>query len=108
MTQDTTSTLTVNPAPIPTPAIIWDNLPSWANYVAMDSTGTWCCFENEPELEPEEDAWYRHIGDRTRWEIIPEHLAPAFEGDWLNSLTHRSLGTIPVYEHSYATDPWED
>lgn len=28
----------------------WDDAPSWANYLAQDKAGTWCWYEDKPQL----------------------------------------------------------
>lgn len=39
----------------------WNDAPKWANYVAMDESGEWWWFENEPS--PGRDEWKVDAGD---------------------------------------------
>lgn len=59
---------------------IWDDAPEWANYLAMDSNGRWCWYENEPS-KIYGDEWAPCAGK------IEEALSPY--DAWENSLEPR-------------------
>lgn len=81
----------VGPWVEPPPAVDWPALPAWARFAAMDPGGRWFWFAFAPtpvagsgwQARPSAsfDAW--HHG-----EIPPEH-APAYAGDWRQSLVDR-------------------
>lgn len=43
----------------------WSNAPEWANYMAMDQSGKWFWFENEPKLDEAEGIWRPNMGKNT-------------------------------------------
>ena len=74
-----------SPAPAPAkPVVDWTTLPAWANWVAMDSNGEWLWYYDKPRMD--EIAWFSY---NSMYQVIPSEYAPAFEGDWKDSLRER-------------------
>jgi hypothetical protein len=57
----------------------WNDAPEWANYLAMDSGGSWLWFENKPLLRS--GSWIKaNINtDRLKFSGCVEDLEPKFE-----------------------------
>lgn len=64
---------------------IFDILPPWINYVALDADGAWFGYHNEPFLQEGADMMW--CGDVPM--LIPLEYIPKWEGDWKDSLIGR-------------------
>lgn len=61
----------------------WSALPKWVNWIAMDSTGFWYCYQDEPEHDSDYPIW---IGSKGSIDIPIEYYPKNFTGDWKESL----------------------
>ena len=62
----------------------WSSTCPWFNYLAMDESGEWFLYNNEPSLDTRV---YIVTGYHCK---IPEDHYPKWSGDWTKSLTKRS------------------
>jgi hypothetical protein len=72
------------------PAVDWSKLPAWAQWVAMDSTGTWRYFERQPTAY--HSGWLSTDRSPTGCDYssrIHESHLPGFSGEWKDSLVRR-------------------
>lgn len=58
----------------PNPVVNWDAMPAWANWVAMDPSGTWFWYSTKPVKDGE--AWE----GESRLGAIPLEYAPKYAG----------------------------
>jgi hypothetical protein len=68
---------------VETPVVNWAAMPSWAEWVAMDSDNAWYWFTEEPSLRGN-GTWLGVGGG-----FIPKQFNPAFTGIAKDSLTQR-------------------
>lgn len=61
---------------------LWSILPPWIKWVAQDESGMWFGHSEEPQCHAR--VWMRGFAS-----VIPAEYAPAFTGDWKDSLCER-------------------
>lgn len=61
----------------------WNNAPEWAKYLAMDSSGEWWWYENEPLQSIDNQRWYSALGGRAEIAELNN------ESVWLDTLESR-------------------
>lgn len=65
----------------------WSTTPPWINWIAMEFTGSFWLYENEPIAD--DGAWSSNGGSCHR---VPNSHAPKWSGDWKLSKTQRPKG----------------
>lgn len=66
------------------PVVDWSVMPAWAKWVAVDKSGTWCWYTDEPSINDR-----HYVVDNGIYGTIPREHAPTYTGDWKNSLVGR-------------------
>ena len=72
------------PRPAQRPVVDWSVMPAWAKWVAVDKSGTWCWYTDEPSINDR-----HYVVDNGIYGTIPREHAPTYTGDWKNSLVGR-------------------
>lgn len=66
------------------PVVDWGKMPAWAKWVACSDLGNWSWFSAKPSMEN----GFVNLGSGYSGSIPPEY-APAWTGDWRESLVER-------------------